>query len=673
MSSSSFSSPRVCARTLAVLCVFVLSVSPYASFAGSPAERQRKADEFVVLAQKAELGGDNQQRQKHLSRALQMRPRHALARWLSGHVCVNGDWLPLDEAEQQAAKDDGRNRYKQVRAATFERYLNNLDVHLAMARWCRQNRREVEERYHWYKSLELAPQNPEALAGLNAVWHRGHLVPKDDLKRYLNESRRLAGRLKTWRRRLDEWVRQIKRPKDPEAARVALEQLRAVEDIEAIPALVEVLSRDDGALSRELVAILDRMACPDATLALAWLAASETQEEVRNSATERLRDKPLHDFVPHLLAAMQPVVDSSYEIRVNQAGNVTYEHELSRKTAASEQTMTMGRDFSQVDSLHEAGQIMGSTRRSFGYGPRCVFVVAPRTLPEYTLLRSRNAAQAAGNYQRIARSVEDRLKQTNAAAEKVNERICAVLASVTDKDLGEDLVAWWSWWDDYNELQSLGQPTLEEGNCMQQDVYIIPPKVIPVVDREYPLRGVVGEISDIKMDRTPIPNSQAFGKGGYSTDPRISIKVSCFVRGTLVKTREGSTPIEQIQAGDLVLAQNVDTGELDYRPVLTTTVRPPSSLRRIRLPEATITATAGHPFWVTGEGWRMAKFLKPGDRIHGIDGSTVIDAIDSPPDEEAINLIVGDFHTYFVGEKTLLAHDGLLRQPTVAVLPGYQP
>ncbi len=35
------------------------------------------------------------------------------------------------------------------------------------------------------------------------------------------------------------------------------------------------------------------------------------------------------------------------------------------------------------------------------------------------------------------------------------------------------------------------------------------------------------------------------------------------------------------------------------------------------------------------------------------------------------NLIVGDFHTYFIGEKPLMVHDGLLRQSTAVVLPGY--
>ena len=34
------------------------------------------------------------------------------------------------------------------------------------------------------------------------------------------------------------------------------------------------------------------------------------------------------------------------------------------------------------------------------------------------------------------------------------------------------------------------------------------------------------------------------------------------------------------------------------------------------------------------------------------------------------NLIVADFHTYFVGEKGILVHDITYRNPTRAVVPG---
>ena len=38
--------------------------------------------------------------------------------------------------------------------------------------------------------------------------------------------------------------------------------------------------------------------------------------------------------------------------------------------------------------------------------------------------------------------------------------------------------------------------------------------------------------------------------------------------------------------------------------------------------------------------------------------------------EATYNLIVADFHTYFVGEGKILSHDNTIREPTVALVPG---
>ena len=79
--------------------------------------------------------------------------------------------------------------------------------------------------------------------------------------------------------------------------------------------------------------------------------------------------------------------------------------------------------------------------------------------------------------------------------------------------------------------------------------------------------------------------------------------------------------------GDLVLAQDVDTGELAYKPVLGRTVRPPGPLLRFTIGRESLVSTAGHPFWVAGTGWRMAKELEGGAMLHGVTGSTRVEAV----------------------------------------------
>jgi hypothetical protein len=125
-----------------------------------------------------------------------------------------------------------------------------------------------------------------------------------------------------------------------------------------------------------------------------------------------------------------------------------------------------------------------------------------------------------------------------------------------------------------------------------------------------------------------------------------------------------------VEVGDFVLAQDVNTGELSYKPVLAKTVRPPSKLLTISLEGEQITTTLGHSIWVAGTGWRMAKELGDDARLHGINGSSRVRSIAPAVDAEAYNLVVADFNTYFVGETGILVHDNTPRQPTTAIVPG---
>jgi len=151
---------------------------------------------------------------------------------------------------------------------------------------------------------------------------------------------------------------------------------------------------------------------------------------------------------------------------------------------------------------------------------------------------------------------------------------------------------------------------------------------------------------------------------------RKVIYMSCFPAGTPVLTASGASPIEKIRPGDRVLAQKPETGELAYKTVQGVTLRPAAPLVKIGLGSATISATRGHPFWVNGEGWRMAKQLKVGQYLHSLAGAVLIDSIEEAPAAEAYNLVVSDFDTYFVGEQQVLVHDNLPIQETAASVPG---
>jgi hypothetical protein len=187
---------------------------------------------------------------------------------------------------------------------------------------------------------------------------------------------------------------------------------------------------------------------------------------------------------------------------------------------------------------------------------------------------------------------------------------------------------WWDWWRDSNEYES----------------------------REHPVEYRYFTGVDNRFYGRP--------EDTYRSVP------SCFVRGTPVWTKLGLRPIETLEVGDLVLSQDIKTGELDYKYIIGRTIRPSSGVLKVSLASEEITATKGHPFWVAGMGWQMAKELADGSPLHSLNGGAIVQTIAPLPDAEAYNLIIADFSTYFVGESGLLVHDNTMRRSAPVLIPG---
>jgi len=68
-----------------------------------------------------------------------------------------------------------------------------------------------------------------------------------------------------------------------------------------------------------------------------------------------------------------------------------------------------------------------------------------------------------------------------------------------------------------------------------------------------------------------------------------------------------------------------------------------------------------HPFWVVGQGWVSASHLKSGDIFKLESGKTIaVEKIEFELLNEPVkvyNFEVEDFHTYYVGESSILVHN----------------
>ncbi len=252
------------------------------------------------------------------------------------------------------------------------------------------------------------------------------------------------------------------------------------------------------------------------------------------------------------------------------------------------------------------------------------------TYLNYRLRGNRDEAAARELFSAVRNrqnTLSGELAQQNARSQWLNGRLVAVLASVTGENLGADPKKWWEWWNEHNDNMSDGKRQVYVGSRQETfDTYSY--TLPPVTPRE------------------------------------------CFVAGTMVWTIEGAKAIETIRTGDLVLSQNEDSGELTYKPVVTTTYRPAVELVRLTTDSDTILCTRGHPFWVVGKGWVHARRLTRADRLHSVSGAVKINGVEKADEQPTYNLIVADFNSYFVGNGRLLVHDTAPKGPTETLVPG---
>ena len=135
----------------------------------------------------------------------------------------------------------------------------------------------------------------------------------------------------------------------------------------------------------------------------------------------------------------------------------------------------------------------------------------------------------------------------------------------------------------------------------------------------------------------------------------------CFVEGTLVLAASGHVAIEKIEAGDLVWAENPETGEKELKEIVQTFVNETTELIHLQVGDEEIITTPEHPFYMPVKGWTAACKLRAGDILALHNGKYVIvekvqhEILEAPI--TVYNFEVADFHTYYVGRNSVLVHN----------------
>jgi RHS repeat-associated protein len=150
---------------------------------------------------------------------------------------------------------------------------------------------------------------------------------------------------------------------------------------------------------------------------------------------------------------------------------------------------------------------------------------------------------------------------------------------------------------------------------------------------------------------------------------RTGVPCGCFVAATLVSTRQGSKPIEQIQVGDSVWAYNEHTRQVSLRPVTQVFRYERDTVYTLRTSSGQVLrATSDHPFYVRGR-WVRVRHLRVGDSLISQTGQRhLLARIDIKPEHVAVyNFTVQGLHTYFVGQERILTHN--VNCPPIKIAP----
>ena len=602
----------------------------------SSVARSDEADRLVRQALVAEAAGNADERADYLRQALAVDPQHSAAHWQSGDVRVGEQWLSADAAASENAWSGKFTTYRQMR----DQSPPTADAQIRLARWCATEGLKDQERLHLVSALQLRPtkiQQRDVMNKLGLVRYQKSIMPAAEAEALKKKSKEAETAMQEWKPRLNR-LREDLESRDTARQDAAREKLLALKDTAAIAPLEAVFAKAKPEAAKVAVAAIAGMKQQAATDSLVRHAVLAPHEEVRKAAAEALRPRSVFSYVPILLSSMNTPIEISFQAFSYDGGAFGERLQLFREGPLYSISMT-----SKETALSSAIPTPGQPAVSLTGAAEAVV-----------------ARRAAADGAIAAAAVQE-----NVRTEQMNSLIASALRTATGNDISEDdAKLWWDWWTEYNEMHYAADKPTYENNRSTFTYYsaaLVNPTYAPTSSS--PSSGKSAAPSPSHYDKLTVP----FWKWTNGPPPPT---IACFVPGTKVWTVTGTVPIEKVQIGDWVLSQNVDTGELAYKPVAATTVGPPLPIIETRAGGETIRSTVGHLFWVDGTGWRMAKELKVGDRLHTTGGWLTIESVEKAGEAACHNLIVPDFNTYFVTDQQLLVHDIDIRGPTTATVPG---
>ena len=402
-------------------------------------------EELTQNALQLELEGDNDYRNLTLDAAIKHDPDYAPAQWQRGRIKVDGEWLDARVAMAGGTDNEVLQEYERRRQNSNASAKDQA----TLARFCSTNGLEDRARLHWHQ-VAAAPdaEKRELKAAAKALQLQrvgSRVLDGKQAAELLAYRDQMTRDYKSWSRKLETLVKDLnsKRSKRRE---LALEELRGIQDTSAVLALELTVSPLSERAAMEVVGVLERMDGHEATESLARHALGVPWPQVARQASMALRTKPMHEYVPMFLNALE----SPLQFRtVSWNFGEHVQHDLLVQREGVDANYLFAYSYQPVPLAGERNVVHNSGLETFkvqANGTTAAIGVAGNGWRGVILPDTQFNTRLWRDQQRIA--------ATNEQIESRNARVIDLLEVSIGEVVARNPAGWWQWWEEYNEVHS---------------------------------------------------------------------------------------------------------------------------------------------------------------------------------------------------------------------------
>jgi len=388
----------------------------------SDREAAKHASGLVHEALKAEAAGDLTLRKQLLnqSESIAVIP---VNQWHRGMVRnPRGQWTNISEAISQASDDRKMAIYEYQRAQTPVTLEGQWDL----ATWCAGKGMWDQARSHLNQIVTMDHDHQPARAALGYRWVNREWVSPSEIETNQHQSLAASKSVARHGRQVQAIAKQLS-SKSEAVRKAALDSIVELTDPDLIP-VIESVFHPRPPLSSVAIEWLASIDSPSSSLGLSKYALFNDDPQIRSLAVERLKDCPMHDFIPNLLAMMATPIRSSMEPSFDGRGNlVGYAQSFSQEK------------FDRTDFVSNRIRIRNGDANPAG-----------RKTLEIEVARAKNLGTQSLS-QLPETTSQEAIQMENELLRVRNDRIGGLVAVVGHISYNGDAKELWSWWDRHNE------------------------------------------------------------------------------------------------------------------------------------------------------------------------------------------------------------------------------